>query len=106
MGPVTSLLTAIERQDVVALTDVIEHHAMHEENLTYEEAVALWDVGWQEWNAADRTGHSSWQAIGEGQTWHPLWRITLGEFLHVLHTTFPALPGVLAWTDLGDVEEE
>ena len=63
MGPVTSLLTAIERQDVAALTDVIEHNAMHEENLTYEEAVALWDVGWQEWNAGDRTGHISWQAM-------------------------------------------
>ena len=58
MAPVTSLLTASERQDVAALNDLIEHDGMIEEHFTYEEAAALWDAGWQEWLEGDRNGNA------------------------------------------------
>jgi hypothetical protein len=106
MAPVISLLTAIERHDVAALTHVIEHEEMSPENLAYEEAVTLWDAGWHAWSADDSVGNLTWRAGEEGDAWPQLWRITLGEFLHVLHSTFPVLPGVAAWAELQDVEEE
>jgi len=126
MTPVTSLLTAIERQDVATLNDLIERDGMTDEPFTAEEAAALWDAGWQAWLGGGREGYASWQA---GEVWEdvrqepwksdhdawdsqiglqspPLWHITLGMFLRVLHATFPALPGAPAWAAFRDVEEE
>jgi hypothetical protein len=106
MGPVPALLTAIERQDVTALDDLIERDGMTEAHLTPEEAVALWETGWQEWLGG------GWEF--ENASWDPqtslhtpqLWRITLGVFLRLLHVRCPALPGVPTWTEIWDVEEE
>jgi hypothetical protein len=126
MAPVISLLTALERQDVDVLNELIEHDGMIEENFTYEEAAALWDAGWQDWLGGGRDGNASWQAGEERdelrhEPWESdydsrdsqislqspqLWYITLGVFLRWLHATFPELPGAPAWVELRDVEEE
>lgn len=119
MVPVPSLLTAIERQDVATLNDLLEHDGMHAAHFTAEEATTLWDVGWQAWLGEGRHGHASWHAGEEGGEWRqetwaaqispqssPLWHITLGMFLRVLHASFPALPSAPAWAALRDVEEE
>src|SRR5262245_59536591 len=126
MASVTLILTAIERQDVATLTDLLEHDEMTDEPFTAEEATALWDAGWQAWLGGDRDGHASWQAGEERGEWRQelwesahdswasqvslqspqLWHITLGTFLRVLHATFPELPSAPAWAALRDVEEE
>ena len=126
MTLVTSLLTALERHDSAALTDVLDHDGMTDEHLTCDEAAVLWDAGWHAWLGGGRHGHASWQAGDEGDEWRhepgasdhdtwdapsrlahlQLWPITLGLFLRVLHATFPALPGAPAWAALQDVEEE
>jgi hypothetical protein len=106
MVPVTALLTAIQRQDFATLNDLIEYDGMAEAHLTHEEAVALWEAGWQEWLGGD------WES--ENESWDPqaslhtpqLWRITLGVFLRLLHARCPALPGVPTWTEIWDGEEE
>lgn len=118
MTPVTSLLTALERHDIAALTDLLEHDGM-DEHFTCEDAAALWDAGWHAWLGEDREGHASWHAEEAGdelrrESWAApshlerpqLWPITLGMFLRMLHATFPALPGAPAWAALQDVEEE
>jgi len=126
MTPVTLLLTTLERQDIAALNDVLEHDGMTDEHFTCEEAAALWDAGWHAWLGGGRHGHASWHTGDEGDelrqepgasdhdSWDApsrlespqLWPITLGLFLRVLHATFPALPGAPAWVALQDVEEE
>jgi len=126
MAPVISFLTILERQDVAALHDLIEHDEMLAEHLTYAEAAALWDAGWHAWLGGSREVHASWHA---GEAWDelrhepwesdhdswgsqsscqspPLWHITLGVFLRVLHASFPVLPGAPTWAALRDVEEE
>jgi hypothetical protein len=65
MVPVTSLLTAIARKDVAVLNDLIEHDGMAEAHFTHEEAVALWEAGWQEWLGDGKAGDAHCQA-GEG----------------------------------------
>ena len=126
MTPVTSLLTALERHDSAALTDVLDHDGITDEHFTYEDAAALWDAGWHTWLGGDHEGQASWHAGAAGEalqheSWASdhdvgaaqrrldrpqLWPITLGLFLRVLHATFPALPGAPAWAALQDVEEE
>ena len=69
MVPVTSLLTAIERKDVAALNDLIEHNGMAAAHFTPEEAVALWEAGWQAWLGDGTAGNAHWQA---GQEWSEL----------------------------------
>ena len=69
MAPVTSLLTAIERQDVATLNALIEHDGMLEEYVTYEEAAALWDAGWHAWLGDARESNAPWQA---GEEWGEL----------------------------------
>jgi hypothetical protein len=126
MTPVTSLLIALERHDIAALTDLLDHDGITDEHFTYEDAAALWDAGWHTWLGGGREGQASWHA---GDAWDTLrhepwasdhdawaaqsrldrsqlWPITLGMFLRVLHATFPALPGAPAWAVLQDVEEE
>ena len=160
MVPVTSLLTAIERKDVTALNDLIEHDGMAEAHFTHKEAVALWEAGWQEWLAGDKAGNAHsvhalwnrrhttkfngvsypvqkaaasiyseagnahWHAEEEGSEFHqvsweaenecwdpkarlhpPLWHITLGVFLRLLHARCPELPGAPVWAEIWDVEE-
>ena len=94
MTPVTALLTAIERHDSAALNTLLEHDGMTDEHLTCDEAAALWDAAHDAWAAPRR--------LESPQLWH----ITLGQFLRVLHATFPALPGAPAWAARQDVEEE
>ena len=126
MTLVTSLLTALERHDSAALTDVLDHDGMTDEHLTCDEAALLWDAGWHAWLGGGRQGQASGQAGDEGEAWRhepgaadhdacdvahrrdqpQLWPITLGLFLRVLHATFPALPGAPPWAVLQDVEEE
>ena len=122
MVPVTSLLTAIERKDVIALSDLIEHDGIAEAHFTHQEAVALWEAGWQEWLVGDKAVNAHWHAEEEGSEFHqvsweaeneswdpeaslhppPLWQITLGVFLRLLHARCPELPGTPAWAeDLG-----
>ena len=123
---VLSLLTALERHDVATLTDLLEHDGMIAEHFTAEEATVLWDAGWYVWLGEGEDGYASWPTgdeRGEGRpapwasdhnAWAtqrslqsaPLWHITLGTFLRVLHASFPALPGAPAWVALQDVEEE
>jgi hypothetical protein len=126
MTPVTSLLTALERHDIAALNDLLDHEGITDEHFTCDEAAALWDAGWHAWLGGGRNGHASWHA---GEAWDELrqepwesdhdswaaqsslespqlWHITLGMFLRVLHATFPALPGAPTWAALQDVEEE
>jgi hypothetical protein len=125
MVPVTSLLTAIKRQDVAALDDLIEHGGMAEARFTHEEAIALWEAGWQEWLGGGTAGNAHGQAGEERSecqqvSWEaengcrapqaslntpPLWHITLGVFLRLLHARRPELPGVPAWAELWDGEE-
>ena len=124
--PVSSLLTALERHDVATLTDLLEHDGMTAEHFTADEATALWDTGWHVWLGEGEDGYASWPTgdeRGEGrqELWAsdhdpgatqmnpqspPLWHITLGMFLRVLHASFPELPGAPAWAALRDVEEE
>src|SRR5262249_45632992 len=112
MTLVTSLLTALERHDSAALTDVLDHDGMTDEHLTCDEAALLWDAGWHAWLGGGRQGQASGRAGDEGGALRPeaggaddgacdvlhrrdhpqLWPITLGLFLRVLHATFPALP--------------
>ena len=126
MTPVTALLTAIERHDSAALNTLLEHDGMTAEHLTCDEAAALWDAGWHTWLGGGTEGQASWHAGNTRGTWRhepwdaahdawdaprrlespQLWHITLGQFLRVLHATFPALPGAPAWAALQDVEEE
>ena len=109
MTLVTSLLTALERHDSAALTDVLDHDGMTDEHLTCDEAALLWDAGWHAWLGGGRhgqaSGHDSWAAQSNRES-PQLWPITLGLFLRVLHATFPALPGAPPWAVLHDVEEE
>ena len=125
MTPVTSLLTALERHDIAALTDVLDYDGISDEHFTDEDAAALWDAGWHAWRGEGREGQASWHAgaaHGEGRhapwasdhdSWAaqrslqslPLWHITRGMVLRVLHAAFPALPGTPAWAALRDVEE-
>jgi hypothetical protein len=67
MVPVTSLLTAIERKDVAALNDLIEHDGRAEVHFTHEEAVALCEAGWQEWLGGGKAENTHWQAGREGE---------------------------------------
>ena len=126
MSPVTSLLTALERHDIAALTDVLDHDGISDAHFTDEDAAVLWDAGWHAWLGGGRESQASWPAgdAGEALPHKPwtsdhdawaaqrrldrpqLWPITLGLFLRVLHATFPALPGAPAWAALQDVEEE
>ena len=105
MVPVTALLTAIERKEVGALNDLIEHDGIAEAHFTHEEAVALWEAGWQAWLGGGTAGDAHWQAGEEwsefhqvswednNECWDPqaslhtpqLWHITLGVFLRLLH---------------------
>jgi hypothetical protein len=125
MVPVTSLLAAIERKEVAALNDLIEHGGMAEAYFTHEEAVALWEAGWQEWLGGGTAGNVHWQAGEKCGEFHqasweagnecrapqaslptpPLWHITLGVFLRLLHARCPELPGAPAWAEIWDVEE-
>jgi hypothetical protein len=125
MVPATVLLTVIEWQDVTALDDFIEHDGMAEAPFTPEEALALWEAGWQAWLGGGKTGNAHWQAgeewrevpqaswETENECWNPqpslptppLWHITLGVFLRLLHARHPELPGVPAWAEIWDVEE-
>src|SRR5262245_32976326 len=125
MVPVTSLLTAIERKDIAALNNLIEHNEMAEAHFTHEEAIALWEAGWQEGlgggadrNAQRQAGEEwskfhqvSWEAENDCRAPQaslnapPLWYITLGVFLRLLHARRPELPGVPAWAEIWDVEE-
>jgi hypothetical protein len=126
MTPGTLLLTAIERHDVATLNDLLDHDGLTDEHFTAEDATALWDAGWHAWLGEGREGQASWHAGAERGAWRqepwasdhdawaaqsslqspPLWHITLGMFLRVLHATFPELPGTPAWAALRDVEEE
>jgi hypothetical protein len=126
MVPVTSLLTVIERGDFFALNDLIEHDGIAEAHFTHEEAVALWEAGWQAWLEGGMTGNTHWQAgeeWGEFQhvSWEvenacrapqaslttpPLWHITLGVFLRLLHARCPALPSAPAWAEIWDGEKD
>jgi hypothetical protein len=53
----------------------------------------------------------SWEAVNECRAPQaslntpPLWHITLGVFLRLLHARRPELPGVPAWVEIWDVEE-
>ena len=125
MIPVTALLAAIERKEVAALNDLIEHNGMAEAHFTHEEAVALWEAGWQEWLGGGTAGDTHWQAGEErGELHHvsceaenecwvphaslttpPLWHITLGVFLRLLHARCPELPGAPVWAEIWDGEE-
>jgi hypothetical protein len=125
MVPVTALLTAIERKDVTTLNDFIDCDGMAEAHFTHEEAIVLWEAGWQEWLGSDKAGNAHWHAgeewsefhqaswEAENACWDPqlslhtpsLWHITLGVFLHLLHARCPELPGAPAWAELWDVEE-
>ena len=125
MVPVTALLTAIERKEVAALNDLIEHDGIAEAHFTHEEAVALWEAGWQAWLGGGTAGDAHWPA---GEEWSecphvswggenecrapqaslptpPLWHITLGVFLRLLHARCPELPGAPAWAEIWDGEE-
>ena len=126
MTPGTLLLTALEQHDVATLTDLLDHDGLTAEHFTAEDATALWDAGWHAWLEGEREGQASWPTgtepcEGRHEPWAcghdagavlrslqspPLWHITLGMFLRVLHATFPALPGTPAWAALRDVEEE
>ena len=126
MTLLTSLLTAMERHDSAALTDLLDHDGMLDEHFTYDDALALWDAGWHAWLGGDWEGQAAcpaWDARGawRHEPWvsdhdagaaprrresPQLWPITLGLFLRVLQATFPALPGAPAWAVLPDVEEE
>src|SRR5688500_10826859 len=109
MASATALLTAIAQQDVATLTDLIEHDGMAEAHFTPEEAVALWEAGWQAWLGDGQAGNARWHA---GEEWNefcqasweaanecwdtqaslnilPLWHITLGVFLRLLHAGCP-----------------
>jgi hypothetical protein len=125
MVPVTALLTAIERKDGAALNDLIEHDGMAETHFTPEEAVALWEAGWQAWLGGGTAGNAHWPAGEEWSEWQqvsweaenecwdpqaslhtpPLWHITLGVFLRLLHARCPELPGAPAWAEIWDGEE-
>ena len=125
MVPVTSLLAAIERKEVAALNALIEHDGMAEAHFTHEEAVALWEAGWQEWLGGSTAGNAHWQAGEEwsgcqqvsweadNECWDPqaslptppLWHITLGVFLRLLHARCPELPSAPAWAEIWDAEE-
>ena len=126
MTPVISVLTALERHDLATLTDLLDHDGLTAVHFTADEATALWDTGWHVWLGEGEAGEASWPAgaePGEGHhdSWAsdhdagatqrclqspPLWHITLGMFLRMLHASFPALPGAPAWAALRDVEEE
>gem|GEM_PF-5227000 len=69
MTPVTSLLTALERHDIAALNDLLDHEGITDEHFTCDEAAALWDAGWHVWLGGGRNGHASWQA---GEAWDEL----------------------------------
>ena len=126
MTPITSLLTAMERHDSAALTDLLDHDGLLDEHFTGDEALALWNAGWHAWLGGDQESQASWPAGVARGAWRlepwtsdhdaeaapsrqacpQLWPITLGLFLRVLHATFPALPGAPPWAVLQDVEEE
>jgi hypothetical protein len=123
---VISLLTALERHDLATHTDLLDHDGLTAAHFTADEATALWDTGWHAWLGEDEAGDTSWPAGDEqGEGWQepwasdhdagaaprrcdrpPLWHITLGMFLRMLHAAFPALPGAPAWAALRDVEED
>jgi hypothetical protein len=125
MVSATALLTAIERQDVAALNDLIEHDGTAKAHFTHEEAVALWEAWWQAWFGDGQAGNTHWHAGEEWSELHqvsweaenacwdpqaslhtpPLWHITLGVFLRLLHARYPELPGAPAWAEIWDVEE-
>ena len=65
MVPVTSLLKAIERKEVAALNDLIEHDGIAEAHCTHEEAVALWEEGWQAGEEWSEFHHVSWGGENE-----------------------------------------
>src|SRR5215470_17198906 len=126
MTPGTLRLTAMARHDVATLPDLLDHDGRTDEHCTAEEATALWDAGWHAWRGEGREGQASWHAgaaQGEGRhapwasdhdSWAaqrslqslPLWHITRGMVLRVLHAAFPALPGTPVWAALREVEEE
>src|SRR5262249_42568949 len=54
MSPVTSLLTALERHDIAALTDVLDHDGISDAHFTDEDAAVLWDAGWHAWLGGGR----------------------------------------------------
>jgi hypothetical protein len=122
MTPITSLLGALWSHDVRPLEAVIERTEITDDLFTPEEALTLWETGWQVQHTAGEEG--TWHGWDERvqpsaipwppepEVWQPssastpLWQITVGMFLRMLKTAYPWLPGVPDYEEFRDIEDE